>query len=475
MTDLTRTIQDSQINKNKMTIKQIFDEIANESGTNAKMDILSKYKDNELLKKVLYLANSKRVKFYIKQIPEYVADGLPFPLTLDWGVSELTHLSERTYTGHEGIRHLTQVLESLSKDDAYIIERIIDKDCKIGMGTRNLNKVIPDLIEKTGYMGCKPYSRELIEKVLEKGPCYSQEKMDGRFVNIIIQGGEVMMESRQGEPTILDSPKFLLELATLKDCVLNGELTMEGIPRYESNGIISSLITIATKKSEGVDTSKDIKKLESKHMGYYKALELIRVTAWDILTIDEYFTRKCKRQYRIRFKELNETVQDYNGVRVVETRIVSTLAEVMAHFEEVVSRDGEGTVVKSMDGVWADTKPSYQIKVKKEMNLDLRIVGFNYGTKGTKNENVISSLNVESEDGLLKTKPQGIDEDMMEIITANQDNLMGKIVEIKCSGLSQNNKGEYSTLHPVFKMIRYDKDIANTLEECIEINKSVSL
>jgi DNA ligase-1 len=343
------------------------------------------------------------------------------------------------------------------------------------MGTRNINKVIPDFIEKTGYMGCKPYSRELIEKLLEKGSAYSQEKMDGRFVNIVIQGGEVEMESRQGEPTILDSPKFMSELATMKDCVLNGELTMEGIPRYESNGIISSLIKIAEKKSEGVDVSKDIKKLESKHMGYYTALELIRVTAWDILTIDEYFTRKCKRPYHIRFKELNETVQDYNGVRVVETRVVSNVAEVMAHFEEVLARDGEGTVVKSMDGVWADTKPSYQIKVKKEMNLDLRVVGFNYGTKGTKNEFLISSLNVESEDGLLKTKPQGIDEDEMEYITAHQNELMGKIVEIKCSGLSQNSKGDYSTLHPVFKHFRTDKDIANTLEECIEINKAASL
>jgi hypothetical protein len=59
-----------------MTIKQIFDEIANEPGTNAKMDILAKYKDNELLKKVLYLVNSKRVKFYIKQIPEYEATAI---------------------------------------------------------------------------------------------------------------------------------------------------------------------------------------------------------------------------------------------------------------------------------------------------------------------------------------------------------------------------------------------------------------
>ena len=459
-----------------MTIRQIFDEIANESSTNEKMNILSRHKDNEVLVRVLYMANSKRVKFYIKQIPQINYLTLPVEgMRLEWALDKLKPLSDRELTGHAAIAHLKYILELLQPDDEYIIERIIEKDCKMNIGTRNINKVIPDLIEKTGYMGCKPYSKELITKILAKGSCYSQEKMDGRFVNIVVQGGEVMNESRQGEPTILDNPFFMTELAQLKDCVINAELTMEGLPRYESNGIVSSLITIATKKFNGEDASKDIKKLEAKHLPYREALDLIRVTAWDILTIDEYFTRTCKRKYKERLADLNATLQGFKTLSVVETREVSTVAEVMAHFEEVVARDGEGTVVKSMDGVWADTKPSYQIKVKKEMNLDLKVVGFNYGTKGTKNEFLISSLNVESEDGLLKTKPQGIDEDEMDYITANQDVLMGKIVEVKCSGLSQNSKGEYSTLHPVFKHFRDDKILANYLAECIEINESTSL
>jgi hypothetical protein len=297
--------------------------------------------------------------------------------------------------------------------------------------------------------------------------------MDGRFINAIVQGGDAQNESRQGEPTILDNPAFMSELTQLKDCVINGELTMEGIPRYESNGIIASLISIANKQSNGEDVSKDIMKLEAKHMPYRDALDLIRVTAWDILTIDEYFTRTCKRKYSERFADLNATLQGYKTLSVVETREVSTVAEVMAHFEEIIRRNGEGTVVKSKDGVWADTKPSYQIKVKKEINLDLRVVGFNYGTG--KNAKLISSLDVISEEGLLKTSPTGINEEDMEYITANQDKLMNTIVEIKCSGISQDSKGNYSVLHPVYKMFRTDKTIANTLRECIEINSSSSL
>lgn len=455
-----------------MTIKQIFDEIAAESGTNEKMNILSKYRNNELLVKVLYLANSKRVKFYIKQIPEYQTATFYLHKSLEDVLGDLSKLSDREITGNAAILHLQVLLENLSPDDAYIIERTIEKDCKIGMGTRNINKVIPNLIEKTGYMGCKPYSKKLIEKLLAGGTCYSQEKMDGRFVNIVIQGGEVLNESRQGEPTLLDNPAFMSELTHLKDCVINAELTMDGVERYESNGIIASLISIATKMGANKDVTKEKKKFETKHMPYGVALDSIRVTAWDILTLDEYFTRTCTRPYNERLDDLMETIGGYEMLSIVETREVNTVQEVMAHFEEIVGRNGEGTVVKSTDGVWADKKPNYQIKVKKEINLDLRVTGFNYGTG--KNSELISSLNVESEDGLLKTSPTGINEDDMVHITANQVALMGIIVEIKCSGVSQDSNGNYSALHPVFKIFRTDKDTANTLDECIEIDKSTS-
>jgi hypothetical protein len=108
-----------------MTIKQIFDEIASTSGNNAKIDILRKYQDNELLKRVLYMANSKRVKFYIKQIPEYVCDGNS-TYTLEEGLNIIQKIADREYTGNHAINVLLDVFESSTKDNAYIIERIIE-------------------------------------------------------------------------------------------------------------------------------------------------------------------------------------------------------------------------------------------------------------------------------------------------------------------------------------------------------------
>lgn len=468
-------------------IKAIFDEIAAESGTNKKMEILAKYKDNDLLKRVLYLANSKRVKFYIKQIPAYrptrIGDTCGM---LGDNLDRLKKLSDRELTGHAAINHLTRVLEYSLDGDAYIIERIIEKDCKIGMGTTNMNKIFPKLIEKTPYMGAKAFEVELAKAIFEEGKSlpngvpkdrtehFSQIKMDGRYANAIIRGGDVELESRQGEVTMLDGARFVKALSTLDDCVLNGEFTIDGMSRYESNGIIASLVSIGDKKLEGKDISAEVAKLKKKHnIGYQEALDAIKFTVWDILTIDEYFDAKSGMAYFHRFAKLLSVLAPIpsNIVGVVETRMVKNYDEAMAHFQEALNAGGEGTILKAAGGTWKDGKPNWQVKMKLEMDVDLEVIGFNYGTG--KNAKVISSVDVKSAEGRVITSPTGIDEEMMQYITDNQDKLRGKIVEVKCSGLSKDSKNQYSLLHPVFKQFRDDKGVANTLEEIIGIENMI--
>ena len=455
-----------------MTIKQIFDEIAAESGNNAKIALLKKYSDNKLLERVLYMADSKRVKFYIKRIPEYVFDDVEW--TLEQGLDMLMRLANREITGQSAIDTLSILLGNVSTDDAYVIERIIEKDPKIGMGTTFINKVFKGLIEETPYMGAIAFDEKKARKIFEGGAHgVSQVKMDGRYCNAIIRNGEVELESRQGEPTIVTGATFLEELTKFPNCVLNGELTMDGIPRYESNGIIASIIDICGKKHSrsDIENAKKLEKFTQKHGDFDEALSKIRYTVWDMITIDEYFDAKSAVPYINRMALLVSMLQSVNVTRIsqVKSQIVDSYEDAIAHFREVLGSGEEGTILKSISGHWKDGKPNHQIKMKLEMALDLVITGFNYGTKGTKNENVISSFNAETSCGKLKTRPQGLTESLMEEITENQDKLLGTVIEIKCCGLSQDQFGSYSVLYPAFKHFRDDKAEANTLEECIEI------
>lgn len=456
-------------------IKKIFDEIAKESSINRKLEILNKNKDNELLKNVLYKACSKRVKFYIKQIPEYKRlETHTHPL--EGALMSLDLLSSRSVTGHEAIQHLKEILMCCEPDDAYVIERIIEKDPKIGVASKLLNKVWDNLIERVGYQGCKPYSRELVEKLFKNHKkVFSQLKLDGLYSNVIVDNGESFLESRQGEVISLDNPCFLSELNKLPNCVLNGELTMRGIERYKSNGMIDSLMSISIKKNKGEDISKEINKFEKNNNILYRdALDLITLTFWDKLTINEYYLRKSDRIYEERFEDLESTINNYNYLFVVENRIVKNFEEAKLHFKEVLNRKLEGTVLKASDGLWVDSKPNYQIKIKKEVKLDLKITGFSYGDKGTKNENLISSILVESEDGKLKAVAGGISEEKMEELTKNKENYLNTIVEVKCNGISFTDNG-YSLLHPRFLKFRnLDKTVADNLDECIKIHESSS-
>lgn len=456
-----------------MSIKKILDEIASVGGKIDKAKILTKHKDNELLKRVIYLAHSPRIKFYIKQIPEYpkvdTEEGL---MALNHALDQLELILKRTVSGNDAIELLASLLASLTLDDAYVLERIIDKNLKVGMDS-GINKVIPNLIEETPYQGAKSFSEKGALKLFEKGKAVmSQVKADGTYRNAIIRSGEVELISRQGEVSTLNGAKFLNELSQLEDCVLNGELTIDGVKRTIANGMVTSIMDIVEKADERgeVETAKKVAAFEEKHGSMTEVFNKLRFTVWDMISVEEYFEAKSTTEYHERFNTLRKRLesQTHEQVDLIETRFIRTYEEAMDHFLDTQKRGLEGTIIKDSHAGWKDGKPTYQIKMKLEMDMDLRIVGFKYGNKGTKNETVISVLELESECGKLKTAPAGMTEAMMADVTARQDELLGAVVQIRCCGLSQTDKG-WSTQHPSIVELRTDKDTCDTLESCIEI------
>ena len=383
----------------RKSINDIFNLISAEPGTNKKMEILGWYKENPILKQVLYLANSPRIKFYLKQIPAYTPSGaLRDEKDMPAALKSLEKLYKRELTGHAASDFLKNLLESLSFDDATVIERIIEKDCKIGMGTTNINKIFPKLIENTPYMGAKAFDKDLVKALFMadvgkvKGgidakkiagivgadvpntkKAFSQIKMDGRYCNAIIHNGRVELESREGESNPLEDAPFVEELKLYQNCVLNGELTMDGYKRYVSNGIIASLIVMNKKKNAGEDFSKEVKKLSKEHgLTYNEAVSLIRYTVWDVISLEEYEANESKVPYFKRLKAVERLISSNNSKKItlIYSREVSSYQEAIEHFQEVLVAGEEGTIVKAIDGEWKDGKPNWQVKLKLEMHVD---------------------------------------------------------------------------------------------------------
>jgi len=457
-----------------MQILGILDEIANNSSKNFKLDMLKENANNEVFKKVCQLAYCPVTQFYIKQIPEVDDKGIE--IDLNTALDNLSKLSSRKLTGYEARDYLQYLLSALTEEDAEVLKRVVLKDLRAGFSESSINKAMgKGTIKETPYMGAVSYGAKKVDKLFSKyDKVFSEVKMDGRYSNVKVTD-EVFMESRGGKPTPLgnafDNLVAVRELLG-EDIVLNGELIIPDMDRYTSNGAIASLISINSKLEDGKNVDKEVEKFCKKYDSTIKEMEdRVTLVVWDYLPLTDYDKGGWDRARWKRMNVLEGAVKaaDLQNLKFVEYKEVSNVGEAMAHFKDLLNRGEEGTILKGGEGHWKDGKPTFQVKFKLEMTVDLKIIGFNYGTKGTKNEHVISSVDVQSSDGLLTTSPAGINEKTMKMLTENQETLLGTILEVKCSGLSSNSKGEYALLHPVYLRLREaEKTEADSLEQIKE-------
>jgi hypothetical protein len=377
----------------------------------------------------------------------------------------------------------------LEADDAYIVERIIDKDCKIGLGTTFMNKVFKGLIEETPYMGAVSFDEKKARKLFDKGAkCISQVKMDGRYCNAVIRGGEVELESRQGEPTIVTGAKFAEELTQLDDCVLNGELTMDGIPRYESNGIIASIIDICSKVDIYTDKEKE-KKLaafEEKHGNFDEALGKIRYTVWDRITIDEYFETKSKVPYSKRAIELNKSLKsiETSHVSIVEGTVVSsyeenkeTILSFAIHYfrNNLASSAKEMIVPFDFEDKLPGVKYTIPMQGDKEQLLALSQKNADYALKDWEYKQKLVQVNPIKEDGVLQAlKDQlHLGELPVHIECFDNSNIQGAfpVSAMVCFKNGQPSKSDYRKFN--IKTVVGINDFASMKESVYRRYKSV--
>ena len=489
-------------------ILKILNEVENTTSINEKIRILEEHKNNSLLKKVLSLTYDDLIVFGIKEktFPEIKEkeikneqDQFALNNVLD-NIFTTLHINE--VRGHEAIRFLEKELSKLDLKYQELIRKIILRDLKCGINKKLISKVYPYLFFNIGYMGAVPFDQKKLDKLLDKYSfIYAQEKLDGMYANIIVDfkdqtSGMVQAYSRKNKklrlPKILKDTFKIPKGYSLKDLprskyIFNGELLIKGYDRYTSNGLLSRIFKYYEYLEDPEKNAKKIEKeLEKIEEIGKKPLELIEQ---DIVYVIWDFQGDPGHKYYDRFYEIqvvldilqrkeikyifNLELVDYIIFNKKEFSKEEIKRTIFDYFKNIVKNGGEGVIVKAGDADWKDGKPTYQIKIKFEFECELRIKGFKRGSRGTKYQNSLGAFYCESEDGLLKTYPSGIAEDLRQEIWDNQEEYLNKIITVKCNGLSHDNEGNYSLLHPRFMKFRDDKDRANTLEEIKEIEKSI--
>ena len=434
---------------------QFVELIAEETGRNAKEELLREFLDDEVFRKVVELAYNPLITFGVlnvsaRDVP-YRGEGQFSEAT--WTL--LRDLSNREATGGLARELVKLELMSLTEESGDLLLRILAKDLRAGITVKLINEARPGTLPSFPYMRCSlPKDVDLGSFPWEIG-VYSQEKADGMFVNINLVGtDDASMYTRVGQP--LDFSKMRRPLEDMLEKLphgmqYHGEVVVfrGGGPmhRKESNGVMNRILKGGSFES-----------------GTYPVVFL-----WDAIPLDCVKDKgSCLVPYGLRFKTLIDRIggdRRTTAVRLISTRVVNSYEEAKKHFEEMVESGKEGTIFKSPDAIWRDGTSRQQVKMKLEKEADLRVVGISAGTG--KNQETFGSLICQTEDGLLVVGVSGFtDEERREIFGKYDTEWKDAIVAVKYNSVISSGD-EYSLYLPRFVEKRSDKQTADSLADLI--------
>jgi DNA ligase-1 len=439
-----------------MTILAILNELAANSSTKTKQAILQREVGNDTLKAVFKAAYDITIKYGIKKIPEY--SSFDTNNELSWGINCLSQLTNRNFTGGAASTYLADILSNLSSNDAEVIKRIIDRDLKCGTSDSIANKVWKGLVSDFPYMRCSLLKGAKLDKWDWKVGHFSQEKADAMYANGTHDvDGEVTLASRNGrEFPLTYFAEIVEEIKTFPlGIMLNGELQVKRdgviLPREIGNGILNSV-------SKG---------------GVFGKGEVPFYSVWDMIDV-KYAVPKghCNVPYVRRYANLLLELPDLKSIEMVETRIVYSIAEATAHFQEKIAQGKEGTILKNRDTEWKDGTSKTQIKFKVDCDVEMEIVGFNKGNN--KNAATFGSIDCKSSDGKVICNIPGFKDDFRQWMSDNREMLIGRVITVRFNNLTPpTNKPTYSLFLPRFIELREDKFIADSLEQIKEQFESI--
>jgi len=198
----------------------LFDKIARASGSTKQL--LLRRQD---VMDYLLAAYDPYTKFYITKSAR--GQGFYEFDEVTWTVLE--KLSTRNLSGHEAQIVVDVLTREMTWKSSELFRMILNKDLRMGMGVKTINKVFPGLIPTHDVMLAK-----LFEPRRVKYPCFGSPKIDG--VRAKFKGGRFY--SRNGHEYVgLDHLREELTLVTEE---LDGELIVPGISFQKSSGLIRS-------------------------------------------------------------------------------------------------------------------------------------------------------------------------------------------------------------------------------------------
>jgi len=414
-----------------MTFK-VIQKLESDNSSLFKQSVIKENLDNEEFIMGAKMCLDPLVTFGVKQVPFSETDGPGLP----WKEFEQLayELQTRQLTGHDArdaIQRDCDMATNEQWNDWY--RRILIKDLRCGTGAKLINKVQKDTIPLFGCMLAHDGAKHP-KKIA--GECYVEYKYDGVRVIAIVQNGSATLHSRNGK---------LLE---------NFPHIEESLSKPEFNGLVF----------DGEVMSDDFQTLMKQvHRKEGAQTQDAYLALFDMITLDEFNaggTDLDAKERRTRLTTIRPLFDD--NIKLVDVTLVNfDTEEGQAEFNKLnkiaLDEGYEGLMIKPIKEGYKCKRSHAWLKIKPFIEVTLKVVDLEEGTG--KNEGLLGALVVEGEDDgkfFHLNVGSGLTDEHREQIWANQDAVIGQLVEIRADAATQSQDADdvWSLRFPRFKTFR---------------------
>lgn len=414
------------------------DEMVVSASRKHKQDVLTKYKDDEVIKQYLKIAYDPYTVFGIstKKLSKMARP-------IDWfhaaTVFELFDYLTAHNTGTlEDIAACQEMLFCAAELDGTLeclLSDLICKDLSIGCDAKTINSVIPGLIPT--------FNVQLAQKYFDR-PDYWEgrrfaitTKIDGGRIIALKENGSVSFFTRAGQKYegLVD---LEAELMKLPDGIcLDGEITL-----LDPKGLSS--------KDQYKETMKITRK-DGPKTG-------IKMLVFDCMSAEHFKNQSCPDAYGVR-RAVLDTLFAENKLKYFELLPILYIGEdtsmITKCLDEAIAEGQEGIMINDVFAPYSFTRTWSLCKVKKMQTMDLQIVGFEEGSG--KYANTLGAILVRYKNGNTVKVGSGFTDWLRSEIWNNRSKYLDVICEISYFETSTNAEGGESLRFPIFKDFRYDK------------------
>lgn len=416
---------------------QIFKQLQNTRSLNDKKLIIYKNKNDELFKKCLVflldsnittgISTKKWDKIKVNSTQKSVIDD--FDILLDY-------ISKNNSGRDSDVVVCKSWCKGQSEEIQEFAKQIITKKFRLGCDKKVVNSVIPRLIPSWDVQQAFPMSDANMPK---KNEWFAlSQKLNGN--NAGYYKGKLI--SRQGKAfSGLDHIiEDIQKIPDYDNFFFNGELIRKNIDNLSDNDNFQL--------GTGIINSDDSDK------------SCIQFVIYEMIPVEEFEKGESKYHYKDRKQKylipLSETIleKELNSLKVVPFVYEGTDISVIESLLNEANEKGWEGLMLNKNTVWKNKRNNGILKVKSFKHADILCTGVVEGDgkyKGTL--------------GLIKCDYKGYElgvgsgftDSQRNFFWNNPDKIVGKIVQIKYKGETQNKNGGISVQFPIFEIVRTDK------------------